>query len=303
MRVASDITGLIGGTPMLRINKLTQPGDATVYAKLEWYNIGGSVKDRMALYLMEYAEASGRLSRDKIILEATSGNTGIALAMLAAAKGYRITIVMPESVSVERKKIIRAYGAELILSPGEKGTSGAIELKQKILTENPDKYVDFDQFKDPANILAHYQTTGREILEQTGGRVDMVVVGIGTAGTGVGISMRVKKFNPSIKMVGVAPRLGVSIQGIRNPGEPYPTRLFRREWFDEIVEISEEDKQEAFRVAREAAKKEGLLIGMSSGAIMLVTLRKARELGKNKTIVAVLPDSGEKYLSTELFEA
>ncbi|MCX8182977.1 MAG: PLP-dependent cysteine synthase family protein [Crenarchaeota archaeon] len=303
MRVASDITGLIGGTPMVRINKLTQPGDATVYAKLEWYNIGGSVKDRMALYLMEYAEASGKLSRDKIILEATSGNTGIALAMLAAAKGYRTTIVMPESVSIERKKIIKAYGAELILSPGEKGTGGAIELKQKILRENPDKYVDLDQFKDPANILAHYQTTGREILEQTDGRVDMIVVGIGTAGTGVGISMRVKKFNPSIKMIGVTTRLGVNIQGIRNPCEPYPTRLFRKEWFDEIVEISEEDKQEAFRIAREAASREGLLIGMSSGAIMLVTLRKARELGKDRTIVAVLPDGGEKYLSTGLFES
>ncbi|MBO3841967.1 MAG: PLP-dependent cysteine synthase family protein [Candidatus Brockarchaeota archaeon] len=302
MRVASDITGLIGGTPMVRVNRLTQPGDATVYAKLEWYNIGGSVKDRMALYLMEYAEASGRLRRDRTILEATSGNTGIALAMLAAAKGYRITIVMPESVSVERRKMIRAYGAELILSPGERGTGGAIELKQKILKENPDKYVDLDQFKDPANILAHYQTTGREILEQTGGRVDMIVVGIGTAGTGVGVSMRVKKFNPSIKIVGVTPRLGVSIQGLRNPGEPYPTQLFRREWFDEIVEIGEEEKKEAFRVAREAARREGLLIGMSSGAIMLVTLRKARELGKDKTIVAVLPDGGEKYLSTDLFE-
>ncbi len=303
MRVANDITGLIGGTPMVRINRLTQPGDATVYAKLEWYNIGGSVKDRMALYLMEYAEASGRLSRDRTILEATSGNTGIALAMLAAAKGYRITIVMPESVSVERRKMIRAYGAELILSPGERGTGGAIELKQKILKENPDKYVDLDQFKDPANILAHYQTTGREILEQTGGKVDMIVVGIGTAGTGVGVSMRVKKFNPSIKMVGVTPRLGVSIQGIRNPGEPYPTQLFKREWFDEIVEIGEEEKKEAFMVAREAARREGLLIGMSSGAIMLVTLRKARELGKDKTIVAVLPDGGEKYLSTDLFES
>jgi cysteine synthase len=223
--------------------------------------------------------------------------------MLAAAKGYRITIVMPESVSVERMKIIRAYGAELILSPGEKGTGGAIELKQKILRENPDKYVDLDQFKDPANILAHYQTTGREILEQTGGKLDMVVVGIGTAGTGVGISMRVKKFNPSIKMVGVTPRLGVSIQGIRNPSEPYPTQLFRREWFDEIVEIDEKEKQEAFRIAREAARKEGLLIGMSSGAIMLIALRKARELGKDRTIVAVLPDGGEKYLSTGLFEA
>jgi cysteine synthase len=303
MKVASDITGLIGMTPMVKINRLTQPGDATLYAKLEWYNIGGSVKDRMALYIIEYAEASGRLSRGKTILEATSGNTGIALAMLAAAKGYRITIVMPESVSVERMKIIRAYGAELILSPGEKGTGGAIELKQKILRENPDKYVDLDQFKDPANILAHYQTTGREILEQTGGKLDMVVVGIGTAGTGVGISMRVKKFNPSIKMVGVTPRLGVSIQGIRNPSEPYPTQLFRREWFDEIVEIDEKEKQEAFRIAREAARKEGLLIGMSSGAIMLIALRKARELGKDRTIVAVLPDGGEKYLSTGLFEA
>ncbi|NHW00049.1 MAG: PLP-dependent cysteine synthase family protein [Thaumarchaeota archaeon] len=303
MKVASDITGLIGMTPMVKINRLAQPGDATLYAKLEWYNIGGSVKDRMALYIIEYAEASGRLSRGKTILEATSGNTGIALAMLAAAKGYRITIVMPESVSVERMKIIRAYGAELILSPGEKGTGGAIELKQKILRENPDKYVDLDQFKDPANILAHYQTTGREILEQTGGKLDMVVVGIGTAGTGVGISMRVKKFNPSIKMVGVTPRLGVSIQGIRNPSEPYPTQLFRREWFDEIVEIDEKEKQEAFRIAREAARKEGLLIGMSSGAIMLIALRKARELGKDRTIVAVLPDGGEKYLSTGLFEA
>jgi len=301
MIVSNDITGLIGGTPMVRINNMTQPGDATVYAKLEWYNIGGSVKDRMALYLMEYAEVSGRLSKGKTILEATSGNTGIALAMLAAAKGYRITIIMPESASVERRKIIKAYGAELILSPGERGTGGAIELKQKLLAENPDIYVDLDQFKDPANILAHYQTTGREILEQTRGRVDVVVVGIGTAGTGVGVSMRVKRFNPEIKIVGVTPRLGVSIQGLRNPGEPYPTRLFKREWFDEIAEIGEEEKKEAFRTARETARREGLLIGMSSGAIMFVALRKAREIGSSKTIVAVLPDGGEKYLSTELF--
>ena len=301
MIVSNDITGLIGGTPMVRINNMTQPGDATVYAKLEWYNIGGSVKDRMALYLIEYAEVSGRLSKGKTILEATSGNTGIALAMLAAAKGYRITIIMPESASVERRKIIKAYGAELILSPGERGTGGAIELKQKLLAENPDIYVDLDQFKDPANILAHYQTTGREILEQTRGRVDVVVVGIGTAGTGVGVSMRVKGFNPEIKIVGVTPRLGVSIQGLRNPGEPYPTRLFKREWFDEIAEIGEEEKKEAFRTARETARREGLLIGMSSGAIMFVALRKAREIGSSKTIVAVLPDGGEKYLSTELF--
>ncbi|MEM3712248.1 MAG: PLP-dependent cysteine synthase family protein [Thermoproteota archaeon] len=302
MIVANNITELIGRTPMVRINRLTGPGDAIVYAKLEWYNIGGSVKDRMALYLMEYAEASGKLSKDKVILEATSGNTGIALAMLAAAKGYRITIVMPESVSVERRQIIRAYGAELILSPGDKGTSGAIEWKQKLLREAPEKYVDLDQFRDPANILAHYQTTGREILEQTRGIVDMVVVGIGTAGTGVGVSMRLKEFNKNIKIVGVTPRLGVNIQGLRNPKEPYPTMLFRREFFDEIVEIDEESKKRSLQIAREVAGKEGLLIGMSSGAIMMVALEKAREIGQGKTIVAILPDSGEKYLSTGLFD-
>lgn len=302
MIVAENITELIGRTPMVKINHLTGPSDATVYAKLEWYNVGGSIKDRIALYLIEYAEVSGRLSRDKVILEATSGNMGIALAMLAAAKGYKVTIIMPESASVERRKIIRSYGAELILSPGEKGTGGAIELKQKLLRENPDKYVDLDQFKDPANVLAHYQTTGREIWEQTGGRVNMVVVGIGTAGTGVGISMRLKEFNPNVRIIGVIPRLGVSIQGLRNPHEPYPTRLFRRERFDEIVEIGEEDKKESFEVVRKAARMEGLLIGMSSGAVMLIALRKAREIGKDKTIVAVLPDGGWKYLSTELFD-
>jgi len=148
--------------------------------------------------------------------------------MIAAFKGYKIAIVMPESVSIERRKIIKAYGAELILSPGEKGTAGAVELKQKLLKENTDKYVDIDQFKDPANILAHYETTGKEIIEQTGGKVDMIVVGIGTAGTGVGVSMRVKEFNPEIKVVGVTPELGLSIQGLRNPKEAYPTQLFRR---------------------------------------------------------------------------
>ncbi|MEM1575320.1 MAG: PLP-dependent cysteine synthase family protein [Nitrososphaerota archaeon] len=303
MIVANSIIDLIGKTPMVKINKLTKPEDATIYAKLEWYNIGGSIKDRMALYLIEYAEASGKLSKEKTILEATSGNTGIALAMIAAIKGYKITIIMPESVSIERRKIIKAYGAELILSPGEKGTGGAIELKQKILKENPEKYIDIDQFKDPANILAHYQTTGKEILEQTNGKVDMIIVGIGTAGTGVGVSMRVKEYDPNIKIVGVVPSLGVSIQGLRNPKEPYPTKLFRREFFDEIVEIKKEEIPKIFEVARKMAKEEGLLIGISSGAIMYIALKKARELGKNKKIVAILPDSGMKYLSTELFEA
>ncbi|MBS7287340.1 MAG: PLP-dependent cysteine synthase family protein [Candidatus Freyarchaeota archaeon] len=303
MAVANDITDLIGRTPMIRLKRVVGPSSATVYAKLEWYNVSGSVKDRMAYYVLKYAEAAGKLSRDKVILEATSGNTGISIAMLAAAKGYRAAIVMPESVSAERRKIIRAFGAELILSPGEKGTGGAIELKQKLLKENPERYVDVDQFRDPANIVAHYETTGKEILEQTQGKLDMVVVGVGTAGTGVGVSMRVKEYNPNIKVVGVVPELGVSIQGLRNPDEPYPTQLFRMELFDEIIEISREQVPETFEVARRIARMEGLLIGMSSAAIMYVALKKAREIGTGKTIVAVLPDNGLKYLSTPLYNS
>jgi cysteine synthase len=301
MIVANSVTDLIGKTPVVRINNLTGPDDATLYAKLEWFNVGGSVKDRLALYILEYAQSAGRLDKEKAILEATSGNTGIALAMIAAAKRYKFTLVMPESVSIERRRIIRAYGAELILSPGPKGTAGAIELKQKMLKESPEKYVDVDQFKDPANILAHYETTGKEILEQFQGRLDMIVVGIGTAGTGVGISMRVKEIKPNVKVVGVTPKLGTVVQGLRNPQEPFPTQLFRPEWFDEIVEITDAEKEATFQVARKVANQEGLLIGMSAGSIMYVALKKAREVGKEETIVAILPDGGERYLSTPLY--
>jgi cysteine synthase len=302
MIVANSAIDLIGKTPLVRLNKLVSSGDADLYAKLEWFNIGGSVKDRMALYLIEYAEAAAALNKEKTILEATSGNTGIALAMIAGAKGYKISIVMPESVSVERRKIIKAYGAELILSPAAKGTGGAVELKQRLLRENPGKYIDIDQFKDPANIMAHYQTTGREILEQTAGKVDTIVVGVGTAGTGVGIKMRVKEHNQNVKVVGVIPKLGVSIQGLRNPDEPYPTQLFRRESFDEIVEISKEQVPDVFETARRMTKEEGLFVGMSAGAVIHVSLQKAKELGRGKLVVAVLPDNGDKYLSTPLFD-
>lgn len=298
--IARSVLDLIGRTPMVKINKLMSSEDAELLAKLEWYNPGGSVKDRMALYLVEAAEASGRLRKDKVIIEATSGNTGIALAMIAAVKGYRIVVVMPESVSIERRKIIRAYGADLILSPREKGTAGAIELKRRIIEEDPEKYVDLDQFSDPANIMAHYQTTAREIIEQTSGKVDMVVVGIGTAGTGVGISMRLKEYKKDVRIVGVTPKLGISIQGLRNPAEENPTKLFRPDAFDEIVEI--EDLSSIKLMARELARKEGLLVGQSSAAIMDVAVRKAKEIGRGRTIVAVLPDNGLKYLSTDLFE-
>ncbi|WP_455277506.1 PLP-dependent cysteine synthase family protein [[Eubacterium] cellulosolvens] len=300
--VANDITELIGKTPIVKMNRLTKKDEATIYAKLEWYNIGGSIKDRMALNLIEYAEAAGKINKEKIILEATSGNAGISLAMIAAAKGYKMTIVMPESVSIERERLIKAYGAELVLSPGEKGTGGAIEMKEKMLQENPDKYINIDQFKEPANILAHYQTTGKELWEQMGGKLDLVVVGIGTSGTGVGTSMRLKFYDSKIKIIGITPKLGVSIQGIRNPKEPYPTQLFRKEWFDEIVEIAEKDVKKTFELARRIAREEGILMGISGAAIMYVALQKAKEIGMGKTIVTIIPDDGMKYLSTSLFE-
>lgn len=300
MKVANSILDLIGNTPILKLNKIGS--GANIYAKLEWYNIGGSVKDRIALFLIEYAESAGILTKDKTIIEATSGNTGIGLAMIAGLKGYKIDIVMPESVSIERRKIIKSFGANLILSPGEKGTGGAIELKKKLLEEYPDKYVSLDQFSDPANILAHYHTTAKEIIEQMDGKVDMIVVGIGTAGTGVGVSMRIKEYNKNIKIIGVMPKLGVKIQGMRNILEENPTKLFKQDAFDEIIEIDQSEVKETYKLARDIAKKEGLLIGMSSASIMYVAVKKSYELTKDKNILAILPDNGMKYLSTELFD-
>ena len=301
LKIVNSVIELIGATPIVKINRLTRPNDAKVYAKLEFYNPSGSVKDRAALYLIEYAEAAGKLKKGKTILEASSGNMGIALAMIAAIKGYKIKIILPRSTSIEKIKTIKAYGAEVIFSPANKGTSGAIELKQKLLERNPEKYVDIDQYREPANILAHYQTTGREIIEQTKGKVDMIIVGIGTAGTGVGVSLYVKEYNPSIKVVGVVPKRGVNIEGLRNPKDFYPTRLFRKENIDEIVEITKEEIPKIFEIARKIARKEGLLIGMSAAAIMYVALKKAKELGKDKTIVTILSDNGMRYLSTGLF--
>jgi len=301
MRVASSVTELIGGTPMLRLRRLTGVGDASVYAKLESCNIGGSVKDRTALYLVEYAEASGRLSRGKVILEATSGNTGAALAMIGAAKGYRVALVMPESVSAEKLRMARAYDADVILTPAAEGTGGAVEVKRRMLAEDPERYVDIDQFSEPANILAHYQTLGREIMEQLGGRVDSVVVGIGTSGTGAGVSMRVKEQNPEARIVGVTPRLGVPIPGLRNPSEPNPTRLFRPEYFDEVVEISRDELPGVVETARCVARHEGLLVGYSGGAVLYQALREARRIGAGRNVVAIVADGGEKYLSTDLF--
>jgi cysteine synthase len=299
--VYDDITGLIGNTPLIKLRKFNKKNDTTILAKLEWYNIGGSVKARMAKYLIDHAEKIGELQKNKVILEATSGNTGIALTLLAATKGYKITIVMPESASIERKKIIKAYGANLVFSSGDKGTSGAIELKQKMLKENPEVYVDIDQFRDPMNIQAHYDTTGREILEQTNGEIDVIVVGIGTAGTGVGISKRVKEYDPNIKVVGVTPQKGVTILGLRNPCDTYPSQLYDRKSFDDMVEIPKEEVPLIHETVRKLAREEGLLVGMSAGSVFYVAGKEAEKLGNGGKVVAVLADSGEKYLSTNLF--
>lgn len=300
--ISRSIADLIGRTPIVKINKLTGPDSANLYAKLEMFNIGGSVKDRAALALIEFAEASGELTREKTIIEATSGNTGIALAMIGAYKGYNVTIVMSESASEERRKIIRAYGAELVLSPAEKGTAGAIDLKRKMIDENPGRYASMDQFSNPANIYAHYTGTANEIIDQMGGNVDMVVLTVGTGGTSSGISLRMREYNPDIKIVGVTPALGVKIQGIRNPREPNPSKLVRLEYLDELIEVEEKDKKDIFETGRRAARSEGLLLGMSSACALHYALRKARELGPGKNVVTVFPDNGFKYLSTELFE-
>lgn len=300
--VSENISSLIGNTPLIRINRLTGREAANIFGKLEMFNLGGSVKDRTALTLIEFAEASGILTHDKTVLEATSGNTGIALSMICAYKGYKATIIMSESASVERRKIIRAYGAELILTPGEKGTAGAIEEKNRLIKEYPEKYVAMDQFSNPANTYAHYLGTANELISQMNGKIDMVVMTVGTGGTSSGISLRMREFNPDIKIIGVTPALGVKIQGIRNPGEPNPSTLVKREYFDELIELGEKEKLEAFETGRNAARKEGLLLGMSSACALHIAIQKAKEIGPDKNIVVILPDNGFKYLSTELFE-
>lgn len=300
--VYDNVLELIGHTPMVKINRIVGPDDAEVFAKLEKLSIGGSVKDRLALYLIADAEKNNLDIKDKIIIEATSGNTGIGLAMIGAMKGYKIAIVMPESVSLERRRIIKAYGAQLILSSGDKGTGGAIDLKNEMIAKEPEKYIALDQFASPVNIQAHFETTAEEIFQDTGGDIDMVVLAVGTAGTAVGISQKLKARNPNIKIIGVTPELGTSIQGLRNPKEENATKLFDMKYFDELIEIPAEKIPRVHEFARRLAREEGIISGMSSGAAMCIAAKKAKELGKGKKIVTLFADSGERYLSTSLFE-
>ena len=293
----NNILDLIGGTPLVEIRRLNPHKHVTIYAKMEVMNPGGSIKDRTALAMIERAEERGDLAPGMIILEATSGNTGIGLAMVAAAKGYRLTLIMPDSASEERKKTVKAMGAHLHLTPAELGTDGAIEVAYEMLRAHPELYFATDQFNSEDNIMAHYHGTGEEIWEQTDHQVTMVVATLGTSGTVMGISRRLKEYGKDIKIVGVEPYLHHKIQGLKNMKESYRPGIFDRNLLDEKVNILDED---AFEMARALARTEGLFVGMSSGAAMHVALEKAREMNEG-VIVVIFPDGGERYLSTSLF--
>jgi cysteinyl-tRNA synthetase len=295
--VFSNVLEAIGNTPLIRINRMNPNPKVTLFAKLEARNPGGSVKDRPALSLIETAEREGLLTPNKIIIEATSGNTGIGLAMVAAVKGYRIMLAMPETASLERQKILKAFGAELLLTAGAKGTDGAIEEVYNLVRENPDLYFMPDQFNNLANPAAHYQHTGPEIYEQTEGKVNVVVVTLGTTGTAMGILHAMKDRDPSIQVIGVEPYPGHKIQGLKNMKESYVPGLFDRHALDGVVNVKDD---EAFEMARRLAKEEGIFAGMSSGAAMAAAARLAAER-EDGIVVTVLPDGGDRYLSTNLF--
>ncbi|HJX34685.1 MAG TPA: cysteine synthase, partial [Desulfatiglandales bacterium] len=294
----NNILDKIGNTPLVSIKRLNQNKNVVILAKLEYFNPGGSVKDRPALQMIEDAERKGELTKDKIILEATSGNTGIGLSMVAAVKSYRVLLVMSEAVSEERKKILRAMGAELRFTPAHLGTDGAIELVYNLIREEPEKYWLADQFNNESNWMSHYNGTAMEIWEQTGGDLDAIVSSMGTTGTLMGISRRFKELKPEVKIVGVEPYMGHKIQGLKNMNESYRPGIFDKGRIDQIIKI---DDDEAYQTTRLLAKKEGIFVGMSSGAAMAGALRLARGMTSG-TVVVILPDGGERYLSTPLFE-
>ena len=295
---ADNILELIGRTPIVRLNRLSPNPRVEIYVKLEYFNPGGSVKDRPAHAMIEAAEAAGELTPEKTIIEATSGNTGIGLALVGAVKGYRLLLAMPESASLERRRILQAMGAELLLTPAHLGTDGAIEEVYRLARENPEKYYLADQFNNPSNPESH-RGTAREIWEQTQGQVTMVVATMGTCGTLMGLTRFMKEFDAAVRVVGVEPYLGHAIQGLKNLKESYVPGIFEKGLAAEIVNIEDE---EAFETARRLARQEGLFLGMSSGAAVAVAIRKARELERG-LIVAIAPDGGERYLSTPLYAA
>ncbi|MBW1887527.1 MAG: cysteine--tRNA ligase [Deltaproteobacteria bacterium] len=293
----NNILDQIGRTPLVPIEQLNSNKNVQILAKLESFNPGGSVKDRPAIYMIEEAEKKGELTKEKIILEATSGNTGIGLSLIASVKGYRILLVMSEAVSEERKQILRAMGADIKFTPAHLGTDGAIEFVYNLIREEPTKYWLADQFNNDANWMSHYHGTATEIWDQTGGELDMIVSAMGTTGTLMGLSRRFKELKPEVEIIGVEPYLGHKIQGLKNMKESYRPGIFEKSRADRIINI---DDEEAYYTSRMLAKKEGIFVGMSSGAAMAVALKLAEEMTKGRMVV-IMPDGGERYLSTPLF--
>lgn len=293
------ILSSIGNTPLVELTTLNNNTKVRIFGKLEGCNPSGSVKDRPAYYMIKKAEESSKLIHDKIILEPTSGNTGIALAMIGAAKGYHVILVMPECVSVERRRILEAFGAEIIITPGCNGTDGAIQKAHSLLEEDPDKYFMPNQFENENNFIAHYETTGPEIIAQTNGQIDVFVAGMGTTGTLMGVGRYLKEHKHDISIIGVEPTKGHAIQGLKNMDEAVVPKIYNPKLLDEKITIEDEA---AFEITRQLATREGIFVGMSSGAAVAGALKKAKELNSG-TIVTILPDRGDRYLSTTLFRS
>ncbi|MEF9953130.1 MAG: cysteine synthase A [Clostridium sp.] len=301
--IVNNIYELIGNTPMIRLQNIDS-NSADILVKLEFFNPGGSVKDRIALSMVEEAEKRGDLVKGQKIVEPTSGNTGIGLAMVGAAKGYKVVFTMPETMSVERRKLMKAYGAEIVLTEGSKGMKGAIEMAQKLANE--EGYFMPQQFENPDNPSAHINTTAKEILNDTNGKIDMFIAGVGTGGTITGVSTALKESVKDIKVVAVEPFDSSVLSGgqpgphkIQGIGAGFVPKILDKNIIDEIVTIKTEN---AYEAARKLASNYGILVGISSGAAIYAALEKAKELGSGKTIVVMAPDTGERYLSTELFE-
>ena len=294
-----SIVSVIGNTPLVELTRMAPNARVRIFVKLEGSNPGGSVKDRTALYLIQKAEESGELTPGATLLEPTSGNTGIALAMIGAAKGYHVKLTLPQCVSSERRSILEAFGAEVILTPPHEGTDGAIRKAHQIHQDEPGKYFMPNQFANPSNPLAHYETTGPEIWEQTGGHVTAFVAGMGTTGTLMGVSRYLKECNENIRIVGVEPTLNHTIQGLKNMQESIVPEIYDRSRLDEIIIM---DDGTAFETTRRLAIEEGIFAGISSGAAVAAAIQLAERMDAG-VIVTILPDRGDRYLSTMLFRS
>jgi len=294
--IVENILDFIGNTPMVRINHLNPNPNLELFIKLEKFNPGGSVKDRITKYMIESAEKNGKLKKGMTVIEPTSGNTGIGLALVCRVKGYDLDLVMPDTMTRERRQILLALGAKVILSEGSKGMDGAEDLAHEIASQNPNKYFIPNQFANPANALAHYETTAEEIWRDTKGKITHFVAGLGTSGTLMGVSCRLKELNPDIQVIAVQPEAGTAIQGLKNLKTQYVPAIWKPELVDEIYTTSPKDAEES---ARLLALQEGLFVGPSSGAIFHIARKKAREIDGG-VMIAIAPDGGEKYLSTSL---